>query len=373
MSKILYSLCGDGRGHATRVRTIVEELRQDNDIVLYAPWDAYDLLAPIYKETELDVRRIPCLHLLYNANQKIHYWKTIWHGLNYFYHAPALIRKLQEEIEREQPDLIITDYEPLLPRAADRYDVPQISLNHQHYLVACDLSTLPANLRHHTILMRNVVNLYTKNQDETIISSFYFPPLKPGYENCTQIGVLLRPEIVRADIEHKDHIVVYLRRYATPSVLSALQECGREVRIYGLGALPSSGSLRFFDIDPFRFIEDLATSRALVCTAGNQLVGEAFFLEKPVLAMPEHRNYEQYINAHFVQESKAGMKADINALTGKQLKKFLDRAEDYRSHINPHRQFGNPAALSVINKYLPKSSTAFVPNYLHPNHTELSL
>jgi uncharacterized protein (TIGR00661 family) len=373
MSKILYSLCGDGRGHATRVRTIVEALRPNNEIVIYAPWDAYDLLAPVYEGTDVDVRRIPCLHLLYNSRHKIHYWKTIWHGLSYLYQAPSLIRKLQEEIEREQPDLIITDHEPLLPRAVERYDVPHISLNHQHFLVACDLSSLPAYLRHHTILMRKVVNMYTKNQDETIISSFYFPPLKPGYENCTQIGVLLRPEIIQAQIERKDHVIVYLRRYATPSVLNALQECGCEARIYGLGALPSTGSLRFFDVDPYRFIEDLSTSRALVCTAGNQLVGEAFYLEKPVLAMPEHSNYEQHINAHFVRESKAGESADIKTLTGNQLKRFISRADDYRSHIDRFQQYGNPTALSVINKYLSQPSPVQTPPFFCPTQAEVRL
>jgi len=373
MSKILYSLCGDGRGHATRVRTIVEELRHDNDIVIYAPQDAYDLLSPIYQDTGVEVRRIPCLHLLYNSRQKIHYWKTIWHGLNFFYQAPGLIQQLQHEIEREEPDLIITDYEPLLPRAASQYDIPHISLNHQHFLIACDLSSLPPYLKGHSIFMRNVVNLYSKNHDETIISSFYFPPLKPGFEYCTQIGVLLRSEIVQARIEHGDHIVVYLRRYATPSVLRALQGCGCDVRIYGLGALPSTGSLRFFAIDPYRFIEDLATSRALVCTAGNQLVGESFFLEKPVLAMPEHRNYEQHINAYFVKESKGGMIADINTITAEQLKNFLDRADEYRSHIDRYRQYGNPAALAVINRYLPNSKGIFAPRCFYASQAELSL
>jgi uncharacterized protein (TIGR00661 family) len=371
MSKILYSLCGDGRGHATRVRTIVEVLRQNNDIVIYAPWDAYDLLAPVYEGTEVDVRRIPCLHLLYNSRQKIHYWKTIWQGLSYLYQAPSLIRKLQEEIEREQPDLIITDYEPLLPRAVERYDVPHISLNHQHFLVACDLSSLPTYLRHHTILMREVVKRYTRNQDETIISSFYFPPLKPGYEYCTQIGVLLRPEIIQAQIETKDHIVVYMRRYATPSVMAALRECGCEVRIYGLGALPSSGTLKFFDVDPYRFIEDLSTSRALVCTAGNQLVGEAFYLEKPVLALPEHGNYEQHINAHFVRESKAGESADINTLTANKLLRFINRVDEYRSQIDRYQQYGNPRALSVIRKYLLQPNQVHTSPFFYPTQAEL--
>lgn len=80
----------------------------------------------------------------------------------------------------------------------------------------------------------------------------------------------------------------------------------REVRMYGLGAQPRRGNLVFRDIDEHRFLEDLATCDAMISTAGNQLVGEALYLAKPVLVLPEARNFEQYINAHFLARSGAG-------------------------------------------------------------------
>ena len=88
-------------------------------------------------------------------------------------------------------------------------------------------------------------------------------------------GVLLLPEILRATPETGSHVVAYLRRFSSSNIMEALENCGCEVRIYGLGARPSAGNLRFRDVDMFRFVEDLATSRALVSTAGNQLFGEA--------------------------------------------------------------------------------------------------
>ena len=45
---------------------------------------------------------------------------------------------------------------------------------------------------------------------------------------------------------------------------------------------------------------------AVVSTAGNQLVGEALYLGKPVLVMPERVNFEQAINAHYLEQSGAG-------------------------------------------------------------------
>ena len=67
--------------------------------------------------------------------------------------------------------------------------------------------------------------------------------------DVSQIGVLLRDEILRATPEHCEHIVVYLRRFGSPEVFRALEACGCEVRIYGLGAQPPTGQLKFCEID----------------------------------------------------------------------------------------------------------------------------
>ncbi|MGE3779673.1 MAG: glycosyltransferase family protein, partial [Pirellulaceae bacterium] len=47
MARIVCSLSGEGRGHATRIAALVEHLRREHDIVLLASHVAYDLLAPI--------------------------------------------------------------------------------------------------------------------------------------------------------------------------------------------------------------------------------------------------------------------------------------------------------------------------------------
>ena len=63
MARILYSMCGEGRGHAARVRAIVEALRREHEIILLAPDDAYDFLASRYSAATSNVfiRRIPGL------------------------------------------------------------------------------------------------------------------------------------------------------------------------------------------------------------------------------------------------------------------------------------------------------------------------
>ena len=178
MAKIFYAVSGEGRGHATRARALVEDLKQDHEVTLFAPGFAYDLLAPFYRESEVQVRAIPGLRFFYSADRKLDYFRTGVGNLEYIRNFRQLIGRLTKQMEREQPDLVITDFEPSLPRAAKRCGIPFISLDHQHFLLTADLSSLPFSLRAHAAFMAQIVRIYYSGQQHTLVSSFYFPPVK---------------------------------------------------------------------------------------------------------------------------------------------------------------------------------------------------
>ncbi len=353
MATIFYSLAGEGRGHAARVRTIVEHLRAEHRFVIFAPGDAFDMLAPLYADSDVRVTRIPGLHFEYAANRSVSRRRTTGAALGYIARLPQLVGRLQREIEAERPDLVITDFEPALPRAAARCGVPYVSLNHQHFLVTSDFSHLPAGLRLRAAALGKIVELYYSRQAATIVSSFCFPKLRSGLGRTVQIGPLLRPRVLAARPEHGAHLVVYLRKFGPDRLLDALAATGREVRAYGLGAQPSVGKIHFHAIDEGRFVDDLATSHALVTTAGNQLLGEALYLRKPVLAFPEPNNPEQRLHGHLLANERTGAWLDFDAVSGPALREFLANVEGYRSQIVTDRLNGNPAALAELRRHLP--------------------
>lgn len=358
MARIFYSMAGEGRGHATRVRSIVEALRHEHEIVIFAPGVAYDFLAECYpSQTNTNVKtyRIPGLLFQYR-DRRLSYSRTVWSAGEYLMRYPGLVKRLEAEIRRAQPDLVITDFEPALPHAAKRCDVPFISLNHQHFLVVSDLSSLPWDLRLKARCSAPIVSAYYRGQAETIVSSFYFPPLRKQYQHTVmQIGVLLRPEIVAAQPIEQGHVLVYLRRFADENVMAALESLNRDVRVYGLGTRPARGRIQFCPVSDDAFLEDLRTCDALISNAGNQLVGEAMFLGKPVLAIPEQNNFEQYINAHFVRQSQAGDWLENRDVSTQTLGRFMNRLDEYREGIDRRRLYGNPQALAAIQNHLPGS------------------
>jgi uncharacterized protein (TIGR00661 family) len=358
MARIFYSMSGEGRGHATRVRAIADLLRGQHEITLFAPGDAYELLAPAYAGTNVEVVSIPGLRFFYTPNHRLDPFRTIGMASRYLAGFSRLGGCLRARIEREKPDLVITDFEPSLPRAAKRCRVPFISLNHQHFLIVNDLSDLPGWLRRHAFLMSLVVRSYYSGMARTIVSSFYFPPLKPGFRNVVQTGVILRPSVLATARRQGGHLVAYLRRFAPTNVVESLKATGMPVKVYGLGSRPTDGNLQFEEINEARFLEDLGSCEALVSTAGNQLVGEALYLGKPVFALPEVNNHEQYINAFYLEKEGTGESCGIEELTPTRLGRFLEKLDHYRSRIDPEKFNGTPLAIRAVEEFLDQRTSS---------------
>ena len=353
MARLLYSLAGEGRGHAARVRTIVDSLKDRHEVAIFAPGVAYQFLSDCFRDTSVDVQEIPGLMFEY-SNQRLNHWKTTTSGLRYLFWLPKLVRELEDMIRLRDPDLVITDFDPALPRAARRCGVPFLSLDHQHFLTVSDLSALPRHLQPQIALGRFVVSNYCRGQAATIVSSFYFPPLRKNCcQNVVQIGNLLRSDVVERRPTNDGHIVAYLRRFAPPNVMQSLSQIGRPVHVYGLGTRPSEGPLSFHPISDHAFLDDLSSCDALICNAGNQLVGEALFLGKPIFAMPEPNNFEQEINAHFLKESGGGDWVAVADVAEHTFRNFFERREEYVCKTDRRLLHGNPAAIAEIERHLP--------------------
>lgn len=351
MGNIFYGLAGEGRGHATRARAVVEALRQRHRVTLFTSDCALAMLGPLYEGSDVRVVSIPGLRFAYGAGGEVNLVETVAGAARFRLKVDGYVKAMLPELERGRPDLVIADFEPILPRACRKLGVPFISFDHQHYLVVSDLSALPFGLRQQAALSAPFVRALYDWQMGTIVSSFYKPPLRAAHRDAIQVGVLLRPEVVRQRPEHGRHLLVYMRRVARPSVMEALAACGRDVLVYGLGQRPAEGRVRFLPIDERRFLEHMAGCDAVVSTAGNQLVGEALYLRKPMLVLPEERNFEQSVNAYFLEQTGAGW-AERGALTPARLGAFLEATPALRGHIVPGAVCGNFEAVAAIERFI---------------------
>jgi len=332
---------------------MVEMLRSSHEVVLYASGDASELLAAPYAGTGVEVRELPCLRFAYGPGGRVDRLRTLAAAVPFVRRLSSLGARLASDLRRERFDLAITDFEPALPRAARRCGVPVVSLDHQHLLVESELSFLPIRLRWHAAVMGLVVRAFVPHADATIVSSFHQPPARRTRRDVRHIGVVLRPELLAAAPRRGEHLTVYLRRSVPESLLDTLAATGRPVHVFGLGPRPPRGTLRFEPVSESAFVSSLASAAALVTTAGNQVVGEAIFLGKPVLALPEPGNAEQEINAHLLAVSGAGLWAAMGEVDESRLGEFESRLEDLRSRCLQLSPNGNAAALAAVARHLP--------------------
>lgn len=354
MATIFYSVMGEGRGHAARARAVVERLRDRHRMVLFTSHDALEFLGKQYADDpEVDIREIPGLKFHYTAGG-IDNLKTIRLGLGFWLSMGRYGRRLDAAVETEKPDLVITDFEPLLPRAARRAGVPILSLDHQHFLSTYDLSTLPKGLRDWAWRMSWSIWMFGIRQHKTVVSAFYKPPLRPNCQEVVQVGPLLREAVANREPTRGEHVLSYVRRATPAAVIDHLTTLPLPVRLYGLGSQPARGSVTFCEISERTFVEDLATCDAVISAAGNQLMGEALHFGKPVLALPERHHYEQRINACFVEQMGAGEQQIIEQVTLADMTRFLERRETYRKNLTESDESfdGGPLVERVIESML---------------------
>lgn len=370
MATIVYSMCGEGRGHATRVQTIVETMLPKHRFILLAARDAYHQLYDRYQDNPLvSVRRLPGLFFSYRG-QKVDYGKSVMASIPYLWKLRALTRYVAKMMERDRPALAITDFEPILPRAARKLGIPWISLDHQHFLSVSDFSDLPWRFRWRGLFLRGSIPLFYSGQAGEAVSSFYHLPSRPGTETTLRIGVLLRQNILDFTANPPapaGHILVYIRRHAPANLWETLERSGRPSIVYGLGERLSTGTIQFKKIAEHEFVRDLASAECLVSTAGNQLVGEAFHLKKPVLAIPEDGNFEQELNAWLVKKSGGGWSTSFQQLTPHYLQQFLLAVPSLRRRLEHLSVCGNKEAIEFISRFLPEPSAVTEHPFLSPN------
>ena len=340
--KILYGVTGEGLGHAMRSRVVAEHLRaRGHEVKIVAPKRAHDYL----KRHHDDVTEIQGLAMTY-VKGGVSRVRTI-----------ARTGKMARSVLSEglelfrgplaafQPDACITDFDSFSHVFGLVFGRPVISLDHQHVIDRCDHApAITDRLPRDFVLTRALVRAKLPGCAHYLITSFYFPT--PARDNTSLVGPNLRPEVLARTPSSGEHVLVYQTGVATPALLSALHAVNAKFVLYERGATPREDrnlSIRAFD-EP-RFLDDLASARAVICNGGYTTISEALYFGKPVLSVPLRHQGEQELNAAYLDELSLGRTTD--KVGAGVVRDFLARPPTARP-IAP----GNADALARIDNLL---------------------
>ena len=307
---IYYGVCGEGLGHIGRSIAIINELiNLGHEVHIFTFGQAFDYL----KGAE-DVYKVPGLQLAF-INNKADIKGTLKNYLKFRRKISSAIKEIVNNHPR--PDLCITDFEPIIPRVAIAHDIFCISIDNQHKFTLSPKG-LPLRLKVYSYLAGKFINWFIP-ETYNIITTFH------ECENCTNlVDVIVRKEIAEI-IPHKESfILVYLKDCLENKILDVLKEISEETFVvYGSTKVSCEGNLIFKGTSNEGFARDLANCKRVICTAGNQLIGEAKFFRKPVFAIPLANQTEQMINAWYVEREGLGTYCDIRDLTSVKVREFM--------------------------------------------------
>ncbi len=332
--RILYGVVGEGMGHATRSKVILEELvAWGHELVVVVSGRAHGFIAKQFANCpRVVVEEIHGLSLDYDNNQ-LDLAGSVMKNLKTV--LPGLAKNLEayrELAERHfKPEVVISDFESWAYLYGMLHQVPVISVDNMQILDRC---------RHEAEVTRRscaafqlaklAVKIKLPHAYYYLVTSFFFPPVRKP--RTSLVPPILRPVILAARREPGEHVVVYQTAHADDSLAAALKELPAEFRWYGRpGAGGREGNILFQPFSETGFVEDLRTARAVVATGGYSLMGEAVHLGVPLLAKPIRGQYEQELNALYLEKLGYGNLAET--LSRENLERFLDSTPVYEARL----------------------------------------
>ncbi|MGM0634386.1 MAG: glycosyltransferase family protein [Pseudomonadota bacterium] len=334
MSRILYGVSGEGAGHSSRAREMVPHLMSRGHDVRLVSYDrGLRVLDPLFGCTP-----IAGLHIVSRDN-RVRPWRTL--GAN-LVHAGALldsVRRVRAVIRSFRPDVVITDFEPVTAWLARLHGIPLVSLDNQHRMRYMDFET-PVGMASERRTAQWIVRCMVPSPDVALATTYFRGEVRN--RRTFLFPPILRGAVRRTVAVEGDHHLVYLTNHydGLLDVLRCMPE--HQFTVYGCDRQGTEGNLRYRPFSDGDFLDDLASARSVIGTAGFTLISEALYLGKPYLAFPMQGQFEQQLNAQFLARQGYGM----NAAEGSEevVRGFLACLPQYRRALAQSARQGMGAA-----------------------------
>ena len=352
-SRIIYALTSQGRGHSSRVTAMAEALEaQGHELVFCAGGTAGRLIAAQGRR----VIEVPVLrHLMHNNHIRL--WSSLLEVGKTALETRGVVDELVERFEAFKPDLLITDFESYSVRAAERMGLPLMCFNHQQILTHTRYE-VPRRYAWDAWVARLVINtVMPKRPEHVLLSSFFYPPVT-NEDKATLVPPILRSAVRNIEPSKGEHVLVY---HNDPTGVVGLLEAmtalpNQRFIAYNFNVPPNAATtmpnIEFKDPNVEGFLRDLASSKAVVSTAGFTLISEALYLGKPMLVMPNGGIFEQTINALYLERENLGEAYMNRAPTAKELAAFIERADNHPGRRPDFLRCGNDQAVACIERVL---------------------
>ncbi len=343
MARIVYGVAGEGSGHSSRAREMASHLVRQGHVLKLVSYDrGYKNL-----REDFDVFETEGLCIASQDN-KVSIVKTFTENIRRLGEGYRSLQRLRHEVFKEfRPDCVITDFEPMTAYLANHYGLPLVTIDNQHRMRYVKYQRPPhsqVDARATEVIIRAMV----PRPDVSLVTAFCFGPTRN--ERTFLFPPILRQAVLERRPSEGEHILVYLTS-GFDTCLDELRRFGREsFVVYGYDRSERDGPLRFRPFSRDGFLDDLASAKAVIATAGFTLISEALCLRKPYLAMPMQGQFEQELNGF--QLAQEGYGKSLQEVDGEAIGDFLYRLPDYRQRLEGYRAGDNSQIKAKLDELL---------------------
>lgn len=337
--RIIYGVCGEGYGHSSRAKALIEHLKKKGHKILVITYgQGCKALSPLHK-----TMRIEGICLNYKGSS-LSIEKTIRKNfpgvISNIINTPSINRKILSF----NPDIAITDFEPMTALFSYKLKIPLICIGN-HYLITHEPIKVPKKYYKDYLLTKLAVKTCIPSYDYLIIFSLKKVSSK---KNVFFVPPIIRKEILSVKPEEKNYILVYLAK-PKKELISLLKQINEKFVVYGSDNAGRDKNIIFKKISS-SFIRDLASAKAVIGTAGFSLISEAVYLKKPYFSVPVP-HYEQIYNSLMIKKNRFGeFKENPDK---KDLEDFLKNLGAYKRNMQKTK-LNEKETFHVIDRILKK-------------------
>jgi uncharacterized protein (TIGR00661 family) len=325
--KVFYGICGYGMGHAGRSIALIERLVElGHQVTTFTFTDAYRLL----ESSGYQPHRIEGLHFSERSDGGVAAIGSLCNLQRYLRRRSESLDLIRQLAFAERPDLFITDFEPLTALAAMSLGVPCVSVDNQHRFCAPLGSDFPLHLRIYSRMAGAFVRFWIKRPRQCIVAVFHRCADQREFE---RVNVLVRGRFAAIEPSEADHVLLYARGELGRRIARVASTVDARFHAYGFEGVMAP-NIEYKRTSYEGFAADLAAARCVVCSAGQQLIGESRYFGKRLLVVPMPNQHEQEINARYVRREGIGDFSSISDLTEERIAESLRQSAPQRDNAN---------------------------------------
>ncbi len=319
--KFLFIVQGEGRGHMTQAIAFSNLLRQNGHElcgVIVGKSKRRNIPDFFIQQVGAKVQPVESPNFVTDKSEKqILIGKTILHNLKNSPTFLSSVNQIHQLVKGENPDIILNFYDLLgglynlffQPKASYWVIGHQYLIDHPSFQFAKSTAFAKQCFQINTWLTalgaeKRLALSFQKLHETKDPKLLIVPPL-------------LRQEVKKLKVSNDDFYLAYMVNsgYAEEVISFAKKNPQIKIKAYWdkkeaketENPIPN---LTLHRVHDQHFLQDMASCKGLVCTAGFESVCEAMYLGKPVLVIPIKGQYEQACNALDAENSLAGIASE---------------------------------------------------------------